>query len=193
MEHVQVLRQNLLLMKRFLVQCPAALGAHLLQKVSALLPSPSLQPRPLPRPQLDAWPHFKEEASLFSLRDLVEVWEGDLLPRLQAVATAFAHHIKTTCKVRPAHCTMVPYPYPVPPHSQTCSSRGVVCELCGSQELLYPFDRHTSFCRHCLSCFHKYAPGSTCGRGRDGLGWTDGLAPHDWFLCLSPPLQDVLH
>ena len=38
---------------------------------------------------------------------------------------------------------------------QVCSGKGYYCELCGSEDVLYPFDRHASLCSVCHSIFHK--------------------------------------
>jgi len=77
---VEALRQDILYMKQYFVQCRAALESHMLQK-------------------LDHFPHFKEDSRLFSLQDLVVLHTGRLLPELQEIHKTFAQHIRRDCPV----------------------------------------------------------------------------------------------
>ena len=49
--------------------------------------------------QLDAFPNFKEDVSLLTLHEMVEIQNGYLLPALNDIHRCFAKHITTECQV----------------------------------------------------------------------------------------------
>ena len=74
------MRKDLIVMKRYFMECPSAKETHLLKR-------------------LDEFPHFKDGAKRFSLADLMAVHDDSLLPRLRPIHQEFAMHIKRECKV----------------------------------------------------------------------------------------------
>ena len=104
-----------------------ALMPNFLSPLSILLPPPSflpfasLTPPPfsfclppslppslpsLPPCQLDVFPNFKEDASLLTLHEMVEIQNGSLLPTLKDIHRCFAYHITRDCQVH-APCSTV--------------------------------------------------------------------------------------
>lgn len=68
-------------MKAYLVRCREALEQKFIWK------------------QFFERPHFLEESEAFSLRDLIEINSGKLLPQLETAANNFIKHIKEDCTV----------------------------------------------------------------------------------------------
>ncbi|XP_077864186.1 differentially expressed in FDCP 8 homolog, partial [Saccoglossus kowalevskii] len=78
--------------------------------------------------------HFVDNSEIYSLQDLKDTNDGVLLSELHEIHTEFAKHIKQDC--------------------QLCQAKGFICELCGTDEVLYPFDVLASMCLHCNAVFH---------------------------------------
>ncbi|KAL8609083.1 hypothetical protein ACOMHN_033676 [Nucella lapillus] len=74
---IKHLREELLMMKRYIMACPTAMGNKLLL-------------------QLASRPHFVESSHRFSLQDLLDS-DDVLIPELVQVHSAWARHIKTDC------------------------------------------------------------------------------------------------
>ena len=76
---LQNLREELLLMKQYILACPVAMQAKLLL-------------------QLSSRPHFVECSDRYSLQDLLDS-DDVLIPALVQVHSSWAQHIKTDCEV----------------------------------------------------------------------------------------------
>ncbi len=74
---------------------------------------------------------------LYSLRDLLEIVEGDFAQRLHQITRSIIHHITSgACEI--------------------CSSKASVCELCSDKVPIYPFQlAKTVQCPACRACFHR--------------------------------------
>ena len=79
MTMLQNLREELLLMKQYILACPSAMQAKLLL-------------------QLSSRPHFVECSDRYSLQDLLDS-DDVLIPALVQVHSSWAQHIKTDCEV----------------------------------------------------------------------------------------------
>lgn len=77
---VKKLREDILLMKRYLGTCRAAQETRMLR-------------------QLEERQHFVENSHMYSLQDLVDAESGVLVAYLQKVHQSFSEHIKTSCLV----------------------------------------------------------------------------------------------
>ncbi|KAF4526244.1 hypothetical protein B566_EDAN001929 [Ephemera danica] len=79
-------------------------------------------------------PHLTTDPELYSLKDLIDVHNGELLTRLQDLITASTNHV--------ANCEL-------------CTARGFVCELCHSRDVIFPWDvMKVVRCQHCGCCLH---------------------------------------
>ena len=78
--------------------------------------------------------YFLETERMYSMRDLVQLSAGTLLPELQAMHRAFERHVKT--------CPL-------------CTARGFYCEVCNDKHIIFPFEETTVRCPKCAVCFHK--------------------------------------
>ncbi|XP_059082878.1 differentially expressed in FDCP 8-like [Tigriopus californicus] len=78
--------------------------------------------------------HFVDDADHYSMTDLLEVNSGVLQPALEAVIEKFASHIK--------NCIL-------------CTAKSYHCELCDSDEKLFPFDDMSASCEKCNTVFHR--------------------------------------
>ncbi|XP_066992565.2 run domain Beclin-1-interacting and cysteine-rich domain-containing protein [Anabrus simplex] len=92
-------------------------------------------------------PYVLTEPDVFSLQDLLQVKSGELPTRLRELISCCSQHV--------ADC-------------QLCSARGFVCELCTSQEVIFPWQlTKVTRCPTCGACFHAacWTP-SPCPRCR---------------------------
>ncbi|GFS98308.1 differentially expressed in FDCP 8 homolog [Trichonephila clavipes] len=110
--------------------------------------------------QLKDRQHFVESADMYSLQDLIDVTSGVLLSYLEKIHASFVAHITQQC--------------------QGCQGKGFICELCKSEEVIFPFEPRTDICRTCSSVFHQdcylrwEGPCPKCARrGRTVSGATD--------------------
>ncbi|XP_038068463.1 LOW QUALITY PROTEIN: differentially expressed in FDCP 8-like [Patiria miniata] len=85
--------------------------------------------------QLQNRPHFVDNPDTYSLQDLIDAKDGTLLGTLSGIHGNYAVHIKIECPL--------------------CQARGFICELCNSNEVLYPFDMIATVCSHCSAVFHR--------------------------------------
>ncbi|XP_054714158.1 differentially expressed in FDCP 8 homolog [Uloborus diversus] len=85
--------------------------------------------------QLKDRQHFVENSNIYSLQDLIDVSSGFLLSYLEKVHSAFASHITQEC--------------------QGCRGKGFICELCKSDDVIFPFEPRTDTCEACSSVFHQ--------------------------------------
>ena len=78
---MQTLRKDLMVMKKYFLECPKAKESRLLMR-------------------LDHFPHFKEGHKRFSMQDLKAVQSGELLQEIHSIHGGFVAHIKKECSVR---------------------------------------------------------------------------------------------
>ncbi|CAL1547265.1 unnamed protein product [Lymnaea stagnalis] len=79
--------------------------------------------------------HFVESSDRYSMQDLLDA-EDVLLPELVNIHSTWARHIKVDC--------------------QLCQGRGFCCELCGDEEVLFPFDNIAVVCPKCCAVSHRH-------------------------------------
>eukprot|EP00730_Choanoeca_flexa_P018108 TRINITY_DN8789_c0_g1_i1.p1 TRINITY_DN8789_c0_g1~~TRINITY_DN8789_c0_g1_i1.p1 ORF type:complete len:1252 (+),score=285.50 TRINITY_DN8789_c0_g1_i1:140-3895(+) len=80
-------------------------------------------------------PHFVRGERLYSICDMMSLHEKTLLPRVEEIVKVSEAHIREECT--------------------TCRSKGFICEICGDDKPIYPFDFETSTqCLNCRSTFH---------------------------------------
>uniref|UniRef100_A0A914ZA85 Phorbol-ester/DAG-type domain-containing protein n=1 Tax=Panagrolaimus superbus TaxID=310955 RepID=A0A914ZA85_9BILA len=84
---------------------------------------------------LNKYQHFVESSENYSLIDLQQIAKGTLLEELKTIVGIFKKHITEEC--------------------ETCKGNAFVCELCPSNEYIYPFSENSSICRHCCAVFHQ--------------------------------------
>lgn len=114
---VKKLRQDILLMKTYLVTCREAREQKLVWH------------------QFSDRTHFLQDSEMFSLRDLVEINAGTLVPQLESAINIFIKHIKQDCAI--------------------CSGQGYICELCDDKDVVFPFDPVVISCPKCHWVHHK--------------------------------------
>ncbi|XP_033625957.1 differentially expressed in FDCP 8 homolog B-like isoform X2 [Asterias rubens] len=85
--------------------------------------------------QLQNRPHFVEQSDTYSLQDLIDTKDNTLLTTLSGIHSNYAVHIRIECPL--------------------CQARGFICELCNTDEILYPFDMIAAVCPLCSSVFHR--------------------------------------
>ncbi|XP_023704978.1 run domain Beclin-1-interacting and cysteine-rich domain-containing protein isoform X3 [Cryptotermes secundus] len=74
------------------------------------------------------------ELDMYSMQDLVQVKSGEMTTRLREIVSKSSQHV--------ADC-------------QLCQARGFVCELCPSQEVIFPWQLgKVARCPTCGACFH---------------------------------------
>lgn len=83
---------------------------------------------------LDSRKHFIWSSTTWSLNDLVELYDGKLRPLLEKIEQSFRNHV-LNCEI--------------------CKGKGFYCEICKSEEILFPFFNNISKCEKCKSIFHK--------------------------------------
>ncbi|RZF40378.1 hypothetical protein LSTR_LSTR008808 [Laodelphax striatellus] len=91
-------------------------------------------------------PYIVMEPDVYSLQDLISAKGGELGERLKEIVSNATTHVKSC---------------------QLCQVRGFVCEVCRSQEVIYPWELEKVVkCIKCGSCFHSncYSPKLDCPR-----------------------------
>ncbi|VDP39634.1 unnamed protein product [Soboliphyme baturini] len=79
--------------------------------------------------------HFIDTSDVYSMQDLIDIADGILATRFRETLDIFRQHIKVDC--------------------DACRGNGYLCELCGDQTLLFPFDEFIGICRQCSAVFHR--------------------------------------
>lgn len=79
--------------------------------------------------------HLIDTTHMYSLQDLVDIHGGELPSFLQTVTDLFIEHIKDACEI--------------------CRGRGHICEICGNNEIIFPFEAGTVTCKNCNAVFHR--------------------------------------
>ncbi|KAH8018681.1 hypothetical protein HPB51_010508 [Rhipicephalus microplus] len=138
LRHVKKLREDILRMKQYLTLCHAAQQ----QKLLLLLHKRQ---------------HFVEGSELYSLQDLIDLHDGNLLGYLTQVHQVFLDHITKTC--------------------EGCRGRGYLCKLCNSDEVIFPLGSDTYNCSDCGSVYHRLDPCPWCEWRARQQNRTVGNAP----------------
>ncbi|XP_064640629.1 differentially expressed in FDCP 8 homolog B-like isoform X2 [Lineus longissimus] len=86
--------------------------------------------------QLKDRQHFVDNSDIYSMQDLLDIASDALVPKLTKIHASFAQHIKADCEL--------------------CQVKGFICELCDSQEILFPFDNHAIVCSQCSAVLHRH-------------------------------------
>ncbi|CAH0382427.1 unnamed protein product [Bemisia tabaci] len=90
--------------------------------------------------------HIIDDPDLYSLEDLTQVKSGDLPTRLKDLVDVASEHL--------SDC-------------QLCQARGFICELCQSDEIIFPWQLNKVFrCKHCGACYHIkcFSSATSCPR-----------------------------
>ncbi|XP_059351977.1 differentially expressed in FDCP 8 homolog isoform X2 [Daphnia carinata] len=115
--YVKRLRSNVMIMKEYILACKEALEAKLLRL-------------------LEDRQHFVENADYYSLQDLIDIYNNDMLSYLDPIHSQFFRHITQDCL--------------------GCRGKGHVCRLCGQLPEVFPFEVSVSQCDNCRSVFHRH-------------------------------------
>lgn len=122
---IKTLREELLMMKRYVLACPTAMQAKLLL-------------------QLSTRPHFVECSDRYSLQDLLDS-DDSLVPDLVHVHSTWAQHIKTECQLCQARgfvcelCTNKEIIFPFDNTAVVCPScSAVMHRICFAQQVMCP-------------------------------------------------------
>ncbi|VDK74320.1 unnamed protein product [Litomosoides sigmodontis] len=113
---INKLRQNILLMKCYFICCKVARKQRILQN-------------------LKHRQHFVENSDMYSLLDLVDLYQGRLLPDIEGIIRIYTEHITKDCLI--------------------CKGKGFICELCDDAAIIFPFFENVAICRNCLATFHQ--------------------------------------
>ncbi|XP_003706901.2 differentially expressed in FDCP 8 homolog isoform X2 [Megachile rotundata] len=113
---VKKMREEMQMMKRYLVLCPEASNQGLPWKVGIRT-------------------HMIENSGNYSIKDLVDLNNGMLLEEIRSAYDVMHAHITEQC--------------------QLCKARGHLCELCGNDEIIYPWDACSISCHQCSAVHHR--------------------------------------
>ncbi|KAL6429183.1 hypothetical protein ACFW04_008134 [Cataglyphis niger] len=79
--------------------------------------------------------HMIENSSNYSIKDLIDLQSGILLDELRTAYDTMHAHITQQC--------------------QLCKARGHLCEICGNDEIIYPWDASSIICPQCSAVHHR--------------------------------------
>lgn len=113
---VKKLREELQMMKRYLVFCTDANNQGLPWRAGLR-------------------PHLVENSSSYAIKDLVDLQNGTLVEEIRTAYEAMRTHITNNCGL--------------------CRARGHLCELCGNDEVIYPWDAGSISCPECATVYHR--------------------------------------
>lgn len=113
---VKSMRTNIMIMKEYLMTCKDAIESKLL-----LL--------------LCERQHFVENSHLYSIQDLIDITNGDLLLYVNPIYNRFSVHITEECL--------------------GCQGKGHVCRLCHKPPFLFPFENSAVVCSQCKLVYHR--------------------------------------
>ena len=144
LNHVQQMRETIILMKKYLTVCRLASEQKILLH---------LAPKQ----------HFVDHSDFYSIQDLLEVKSGSLADFLTKIVDTFALHIKTCilCLAKGFICEIC---------DQTGRLDGTDPED-DAKSVIFPFDKVSATCPECRGVFHKMCFGSSsdcpkCARRR---------------------------
>ncbi|XP_003697326.1 differentially expressed in FDCP 8 homolog isoform X2 [Apis florea] len=113
---VKRMREEMQMMKRYLVLCPEANNKGLPWKIGIRT-------------------HMIENSGNYSIKDLIDLNNGMLLEEIRAAYDTMHTHITEQCEL--------------------CKARGHLCELCGNDEIIYPWDASSISCHQCTAVHHR--------------------------------------
>ncbi|XP_031369597.1 differentially expressed in FDCP 8 homolog isoform X2 [Apis dorsata] len=113
---VKRMREEMQMMKRYLVLCPEANNQGLPWKIGIRT-------------------HMIENSGNYSIKDLIDLNNGILLEEIRAAYDTMHTHITEQCEL--------------------CKARGHLCELCGNDEVIYPWDASSISCHQCTAVHHR--------------------------------------
>lgn len=79
--------------------------------------------------------HMIENSGNYSIKDLIDLQSGILLDELRAAYDTMHAHITQQCEL--------------------CKARGHLCEICGNDEIIYPWDPSSIICPQCSAVHHR--------------------------------------
>ncbi|XP_076661992.1 differentially expressed in FDCP 8 homolog isoform X1 [Halictus rubicundus] len=79
--------------------------------------------------------HMIENSGNYSIKDLIDLNNGILLEEVRAAYDTMHAHITEQCEL--------------------CKARGHLCELCGNDEVIYPWDANSIICHQCTAVHHR--------------------------------------
>lgn len=79
--------------------------------------------------------HMIENSGNYSIKDLIDLQSGILLDELRAAYDTMHAHITQQCEL--------------------CKARGHLCEICGNDEIIYPWDASSIICPQCSAVHHR--------------------------------------
>ncbi|XP_050456367.1 differentially expressed in FDCP 8 homolog isoform X2 [Cataglyphis hispanica] len=79
--------------------------------------------------------HMIENSGNYSIKDLIDLQSGILLDELRTAYDTMHAHITQQC--------------------QLCKARGHLCEICGNDEIIYPWDASSIICPQCSAVHHR--------------------------------------
>ncbi|XP_076630393.1 differentially expressed in FDCP 8 homolog isoform X2 [Colletes latitarsis] len=113
---VKRMREEMQMMKHYLVLCPEASSQGLPWKIGMRT-------------------HMIENSGNYSIKDIVDLNNGTLQEEIRTVYDTMHAHITEQC--------------------QLCKARGHLCELCGNDEIIYPWDASSVSCHQCAAVYHR--------------------------------------
>ncbi|XP_032675953.1 differentially expressed in FDCP 8 homolog isoform X2 [Odontomachus brunneus] len=79
--------------------------------------------------------HMIENSGNYSIKDLIDLQTGVLLDELRTAYDTMHSHITEQCEL--------------------CRARGHLCEICGNDEVIYPWDASSIICQQCSAVHHR--------------------------------------
>ncbi|CAD6240991.1 GSCOCG00009047001-RA-CDS [Cotesia congregata] len=113
---IKKLREELQMMKKYLVFCPEA----------------DIQGLPW---RIGLRTHMIENSGNYSIKDLVDFHNGVLMDEIRGAYDLMREHITESCEL--------------------CRARGHLCEICGNNEVIYPWDPSAILCQQCNAVHHR--------------------------------------
>ncbi|XP_012253345.2 differentially expressed in FDCP 8 homolog isoform X2 [Athalia rosae] len=113
---VKKLREELQMIKRYLVFCPDANNQGLPWRAGLRS-------------------HLIENSNSYAIKDLIDLQNGTLVEEIRGAYDAMRTHITENCEL--------------------CRARGHLCELCGNDEVIFPWDAGSISCRECSTLYHR--------------------------------------
>lgn len=110
------LREELQMMKKYLVFCPVADTKGLPWKIGLRT-------------------HMLESSDNYSIKDLVDLQSGILMEEIRQAYDAMKSHITESCEL--------------------CHARGHLCEICGNNEVIFPWNASAISCQKCNTVYHR--------------------------------------
>lgn len=109
-------REEMQMMKQYLVLCAEATNQGLPWRVGLRT-------------------HLIDSPGSYSIKDLVDLQNGNLIEEIRSAHEAMENHITKQCEL--------------------CKVRGHLCEICGNNEIIYPWAANAIVCRECTAVYHR--------------------------------------